>query len=85
MPYRRNSNPSMRDQLLVELRLCLLATAGCCLVGGLSHLVNQLASLHTHFPALGIVGAFYGVMALLRWWQWSRTDPCAAAHPTLNH
>ncbi len=85
MPYRKHSNPSKRDTLLIELRLCLMAAAGCCVLGGLGSLLNHWASLHTHLPVLSVIGAFYGVMALLRWWQWSRTDPSAAAPSSGGH
>lgn len=73
MPYRPHPQASPRDQLAFEVRLCFFAAAGCLAVGGIGWLVNRLAHIETHLPALVAVGAFYGVMGLARWWKLSRT------------
>lgn len=73
MPFRPSEHVSPRDRLAFEVRLCFVAAGGCLLVGGIGWLVNWLADIDTHLPALVAVGGFYGLMGLARWWKLSRS------------
>lgn len=73
MPFRPSEHASPRDRLAFEVRLSFAAAGGCLLVGGIGWLVNWLADVDTHLPALIAVGGFYGLMGLARWWKLSHT------------
>ncbi len=79
MPFRPSEHASPRDRLAFEVRLSFAAAGGCLLVGGIGWLVNWLAGIDTHLPALVAVGGFYGLMGLARWRKLSRwTDADSA-------
>jgi hypothetical protein len=80
MPYRAPEQTSPRQQLAFEVRICFVVAVAGLVAGGLGWLVNWLADVDTHLPALVAVGGFYGLMGLARWWKLSRlsdSDPPA--------
>lgn len=79
MPFRPPEHASPREQLGFEVRMCFVAAGSGFLVGGLGWLVNWLAAVETHLPALVAVGGFYGMMGLARWWKLSRMSDSSAA------
>jgi hypothetical protein len=85
MPYRKRPEQSPRDQVGDETRMCFAAAGGCLLAGAMGSLVNVLAEIHTPLPALAVVGGFYGVMGLARWWKWSRMKPDDIADHAPGH
>lgn len=85
MPFRKSRQLSPRDQVADETRVCFATAGGCLLVGALGWLVNWIGSLSTPLPALAVVGGFYGVMGLARWWKWSRMKPDAEADHSPGH
>lgn len=54
--------------------MCFITAAGCLVLGGIGLLMNSLAHMESHLPALISVGAFYAVMGLGRCWKLSRTS-----------
>lgn len=85
MPFRKSRQLSPRDQVADETRVCFATAGGCLAAGALGWLVNWLGSLSTPLPALAVVGGFYAVMGLARWWKWSRMKPDAVAEQTVGH
>ncbi|MFO0901692.1 MAG: hypothetical protein U0939_01760 [Pirellulales bacterium] len=74
MPIRKSRLLSPLEQAADEARVCFATSAGCFAAGGVGALVNWLGSLDTSLPALAVVGGFYGLMGLGRWWRWSRLN-----------
>ena len=72
MPIRKSRLLSPLEQAADEARVCFATSAGCFAAGGAGWLVNWLGALDTSLPALAVVGCFYGLMGLGRWWKWSR-------------
>lgn len=85
MPFRKSRQLSPRDQVADETRLCFATAGGCLAAGGLGWGINALAGWHTPLPALAVVGGFYGVMGLARWWKWSRMKPDDVVSETPGH
>lgn len=85
MPFRKNRRLSPVEQAAAEAKVCFAAAAGCLTTGLIGWLVNWLGSLDTPLPALAVVGCFYGLMGLGRWWKWSRLKAGHAGSTESGH
>lgn len=72
MPIRKSRYLSPREQAADEARVCFATSIGCLVAGGIGWVVNWVGSLDTSLPALAVVGCFYGLMGLGRWWKLAR-------------
>lgn len=68
-----------RNMLADEVRLCFLAAAACTTAGLLGWAIEAVARFKSHFSALLVVGVFYGVMGVARWWKLNRSKPSDTA------
>lgn len=85
MPFSPSRPASPRQQAADEMRLCFAVAGGCLLAGGVGSLLNLVTKWHTPLPALAVVGGFYGVMGLTRWWKWSRMKSDDVSDSTPGH
>lgn len=72
MPFRKSRLLSASERAAHEARVCFVAAVGCIAIGGAGELLNWFGSLDTSLPAFAVVGCFYVLMGLGRWWKWTR-------------